>query len=465
VQATQQPSRKTEPKLPTGKLLQLMARTERRQAKKARDERRQLEKERQELRRQLPGLDSLLGFFRAAGVHVELGRGRWLWINGVQAEHLTHLPPPQTLEWNSIVSEIALKHLRSKFIGAIADNLRVGEGVRAVLVPRERGFAVMRGDVRLAVIHAARVQVPHREGMRANFLIPGEHWRLLGDVLRDTEGELVAEWKQQEQAEAAAEASDVGTKAKLRRPAARRIDHLPDGLPSELTDACLDASRRIRLERQVAYDRPVLLKSEVGELTLLPIEKTGSRLLMPFRLTKGTETLAGELLISDRDPLPLLIAESVADEDAITAWTCALLGFADATCVELEQAGPATRRDPGIPQPWQPSTVIRRSTSTRTLPRGQRWPSYFEPVGQWIRFSGSFVAGHRRRLRDGQTASDEAHDRAHQVGITLHPHETWVRPHARGIPDGIEMHFLWHPPVDLKLSGTQAKSPHAPRTG
>lgn len=442
-----------------------MAKTQRRQAKKARDERRQQEKERQELRRQLPGLDSLLGFFRAADVHVELGPGRWLWINGVQAEHMTHLPPPETLEWNSIVSEIALKHLPNKFIGAIADNIRVDEGDRVVLVPREKGFAVMCGDVRLAVIHAARVQIPHREGMRANFLIPGEHWRLLADVLHDTEGELVAEWKRQQEAEATAEATDVGTKAKPGRAAARRIDHLPNGLPSELTDACLDASRRIRLERQVAYDRPVLLKSEVGELTLLPIEKTGSRLLMPFRLNKGTETLTGELLISDRDPLPLLIGEGVADQDAITAWTCALLGFADATCVQVEQAAPATRRDPGIPQPGQPSSVTRRSTSTRTLPRGRRWPSYLEPVGHWIRFSGSFVAGHRRRLRDGQKASDEAHSRARQVGITLHPHETWVRPHARGIPDGIEMHFLWHPPVDLKPSGTQAKSRDAPTAG
>src|SRR5262249_53745709 len=157
--------------------------------------------------------------------------------------------------------------------------------------------------------------IPHREGMRANFLIPGEHWRHLADILHDTEGELVAEWKRQEEAEAAAEASDARTKAKLRPAAARCIDHLPDGLPPELIDACLDASRRIRLERQVAYDRPVFLKSEVGELTLLPIEKIGSRLLMPFRLNKGTETLTGELVISDRDPLPLLVGDGVADDD------------------------------------------------------------------------------------------------------------------------------------------------------
>jgi hypothetical protein len=64
-------------------------------------------------------------------------------------------------------------------------------------------------------------------------------------------------------------------------------------------------------------------------------------------------------------------------------------------------------------------------------------------------YSGSFVAGHRRRLNEGRTASAEACDRARQVGIILHPHETWVRPHTRGIPDGIQMRFLWHAPTEL----------------
>jgi hypothetical protein len=447
---------------PNGEPPQQTAKSQRRQVEESKNERRQLEKERQELRRQLPGLDSLLTFFLAAGVRVELGRGRCLWINGAKAEPLTHLPPPETLEWNSIVSEIALKYLRTKFIRAIQDNVRIDEGVRVVLLAREKGFAIMRGDVRLATIHAARAQIPHREGIRANFLIPGAHWRLLADVLHGAEGELVAEWKRQEEAaKAAAVAADVGVKAKLTRAAARRIDHLPDGLDPELVNACLHASRRIRLERQVAYERPLVLESEVGELTLLPVARTGSRLLMPFRLSKGMETLTGDLVIGDCDPLPLLIGEAVADEDAITAWACALLGFADATCVELEQPAPATRRDPATPQP-RPRSPVARSGSTRTLPRGRPWPSYLEPVGHWIRYRGSFVAGHRRHLQDRQRASDEAHDRARQVGIILHPHETWVRPHARGVPDGIEMRFVWHPPVRLKLSDirTRSREPH-----
>jgi hypothetical protein len=85
------------------------------------------------------------------------------------------------------------------------------------------------------------------------------------------------------------------------------------------------------------------------------------------------------------------------------------------------------------------------------LPRTQHWPRHLEPVGQWVSYSGSLVAGHRRHLHDGRTASDEARERARQVGIILQPYETWVQPHVRGIPDNIEMRFLWHAPVELKL--------------
>ena len=235
----------------------------------------------------------------------------------------------------------------------------------------------------------------------------------------------------------------------MRRDASRRLDHLPDDLDPELIAACLDASRRIRLDRQVAYERPVILESEVGELALLPVERNGSRLLAPFRLSKSTQALSGELIISGRDPLPLLIGEAVGDQDATTAWICALLGFADATCVEFGPSTREPRRDPAMQFPPLPTQVPHQAASGRALPRRQRWPDYLEPVGHWIRYSGSFVAGHRRHLQDGHDASDEARHRARQVGIVLRPHETWVRAHTRGVPDGVEMRFAWRPPVPL----------------
>jgi hypothetical protein len=176
------------------------------------------------------------------------------------------------------------------------------------------------------------------------------------------------------------------------RPSGGASTTCQNDLAPELIDACRDASRRIRLERQVAYERPVVLECDVGDLTLLPIAEAQTRLLLPFRLNKGMKTLTGELVLGDRDPLPLLIGEDVADEDALTAWAYALVGFADTTCVEFEPTEPRTGRGPTRPR-QPPSLTSHRRPSAQTLPR--QWPRQLEPVGDWIRCSGSFVAGAR----------------------------------------------------------------------
>jgi hypothetical protein len=400
------------------------------------------------LRRRQPGTDRLLGFFRDAGVDAELEDGGGLRINSSEAGSLTQLPSPETPEWINFVNEISLTHVRDKFIRAVEDNACLDDDLRASLLPRERGFAIMRGDVRLAVIHPAHAYIPHRPFIYANFLIPGPHWQQVTNALHDAEAAQAAERKRAQEVSAAADTTVAAEPGRRRAAPRRRISQLPARLAPELIDACLHASRRIRLERQVAYDRPVVLKSDIGELTLLPIAGTGTPLRVPFRLSKATETVEGELILDDCDPLPLVIGEGVAEEDAISAWTCALLGFADVTCIEFESAKPRAPREsarPRRPSPW----VSHPRSSTRTLPRSRPWPRHLEPVGRWIRYSGSFVAGHRRHLPDGWTASAEARERARQVGIILHPHETWVQPHARGIPDGIEMRFRWHTPPEL----------------
>lgn len=404
--------------------------------------------EAKKLKHRPPGIGGLLAFFRAAGVDAKLVEGMCLRIDGSQTHSLAYLPPPETLEWQTIVDEIALKYVGGKFIKAVEDNARFGDGLRALLRQHERGFAIMRDDVQLAIIHATRAQIPHRGVIYANFLMPGPHWQKVADVLHSAEAELMAEWKREQEAKGAAEAAAAVAEAERRRTAMqRRIDQLPHDLAPELIDACLVASRRIRLERQVAYERPVVLECDVGELTLLPITGTESRLLLPFRLSRGTETLKAKLVLGDHDPLPLLIGEDVAREDAITAWTCALLGLADATCLELELAERRGSARPRLP----PSSACHHHPSTRTLSQRRHWPGHLKPVGLWTRYNGSFVAGHRRRLHDGWTATEEARDRARQVGIVLRPDETWVQPHTRGIPDDIEMRFLWHAPAELRF--------------
>jgi hypothetical protein len=414
----------------------------RKEARKAANAKRQAQK----ARARLPGGYALLTFLCAAGVRAKLVDDGWLWINDEQIQRVDHLPRPETFEWRKIVDKIVVDHVRDKFNMVVEDNAHFGKGLGVVPQWSKSGFSIMRDDVQLAFIHPTRTyisdgKVVHAKVIHANFLTRGPHWQEVTDALHRAEPELVAGWKHEREAKAAPAAPQ------------RPIDRLPNSLAPGLIDACLEASRRIRLERQVAYDRAVILECDVGELTLLPIAGTVTRLRMPFCLDRGTETLKAELVLGDSDPLPLLIGEDIADEDAITAWACALLGFADTTCIELEPVEPTARRQAARPR-WRPSSSVSRSRSIRTLPRRRPWPSHLEPVGPWLRYSGSFVAGHRRRLNEGHTASGEARDRARQVGIMLHPHETWVQPHTRGIPDGIEMRFLWNAPTELKLFHT-----------
>jgi hypothetical protein len=404
-----------------------------------------------------PGAYNLVAFLRAADVSAKLDRDGRLWINGKRVQHGDQLPQPETFQWRKKVDTIVVDHIRDKFNTAVDDYARLGKGLRIIPQWRERGFSVVDGDVQLAIIHPTRAYVSdgkhvHAKVIHANFLTPGPHWQQVANALHRAELELTARWKHGNQAHAAPQKGAAAAEAQIRHTAEpRRINRFPTNLSQELISACLDASHRIRLERQVAYERPLILQCDVGELTLLPIVGSETRLRMPFRLVKGTETLQGELLLGNRDPLPLLISEDVAHKDAITAWTHALLGFADATCIKFEPTQPTALRVSARPRRGPSSAVSHRRHSMGTLPRTRHWPRHLEPVGQWISYSGSLVAGHRRHLNGGRTASDEARERARQVGIILQPDETWVQPHVRGIPDNIEMRFLWHAPVELKL--------------
>ena len=76
------------------------------------------------------------------------------------------------------------------------------------------------------------------------------------------------------------------------------------------------------------------------------------------------------------------------------------------------------------------TTLVTGGPDRRVWAARLAWPSHLEPLGSWTAH-GAFVAGHRRQLND-KTASDEARERARLVGIILHAHETWVKPHSRG---------------------------------
>lgn len=350
-----------------------------------------------------------------------------------------------------MIDAIAMKYAGREFMATLETNLHLAAGFRAFPRLYERGFAIVRDGIRFALIRASGARIPNRDPIIANFLNSGPHWQQLANVIHDAEAEIVSGWEQSQRSrtnrpEIAVEVHAQGPRTQ----AGRRIDQLPESLSADLAAACIDASQRIRLHRQLAYERPVILEFRLGELTLLPITGMVGRLEIPFRFRKGQSIIAGHLLLSDHDPLPLLISENVPEDDAISVWACALLGFAEATCVEVAylQSGP---RDSPTAQAKAPSHASPHGEPQHALPQTRQawWPTRLEPVGPWQFHHGGLVAGHRRHLSEGMSASPEARNRARQIGINLGPQETWVRPHARGIPAGTEIRFRWHPPTAI----------------
>jgi hypothetical protein len=389
-----------------------------------------------------PGVSAVLAFFAHAGVPARLLTGAYVQIGDAAPVSLADASPSRMRGWNEVIDRLALKSAAKKFIQAIEGNVVFGPGFRAFLKPEESGFSIMRGGERVAFIRATSARTAAGTVINANFLAPGPHWRQLAVAIPVVEPASALE------EEPKRPMADPSQQEAPRPVSNRRFEDLPETIDPIAAAACLDASRRIRTERQVAYDRPVILQSEHGELTLLPITSTGIRLLLPFRLTRGPRSLSGklELILGDPDPLPLLIDGDAHDGEAVAAWASALLGFADATCFEVEWTPPAVPR----PRARSASAQARHTSQAIRSPRRRPWPGNLQPVGQWVQYAGSFVAGHRRTLSEGRSASEDARERARQVGIILRADETWVRPHARGIPDDIEMRFRWHAPQELQ---------------
>lgn len=398
---------------------------------------------------EVPALGHLVSFFESAGARVQLLSDGGLEINDGAVRRL----PKKLASYgqgllDSLIDDIALRHMRGTFIEAISENAGFGDGFRAITKRGGKEFAVVWGTTRLGYIRPTHARANDGEAIEGNFLVPGPHWQRMAEAIS-----AEAERRREQQAKTAPRAQAQALRGQR---AVRRISVLPGHLDPGLARTCMDASRRIRTERQVAYERPVILENELGELALFPITSTGIRLLLPFRLGNEPEAIDGylELILGDPDPLPLLISRTVPLEDAIRAWTCALVGFADATCIDLEPTPPRQPRT----RHRSASPAHRDRAPVSAAPRRQPWPSHLEPLGSWTAH-GAFVAGHRRQLNN-KTASDEARERARQVGIILHAHETWVKPHSRGIPKDIEVRFRWHAPRELLSQRPQGTGRH-----
>ena len=81
------------------------------------------------------------------------------------------------------VDRFAREHAYDVLARAVAGNARYGRDLEAVPLPREHGFAIMRGREAIAVIHPTRASVPGQPPVYGNFLAPGPHWEAVAHVL------------------------------------------------------------------------------------------------------------------------------------------------------------------------------------------------------------------------------------------------------------------------------------------
>jgi hypothetical protein len=238
------------------------------------------------------------------------------------------------------------------------------------------------------------------------------------------------------------------------------MTQFPSCLQSRAVAACLEASRRIREERQIGYECPVVLETTVGVLTLLPLAWNQGQIRIPFSIRLHPEPMSASLLLAKSDPLPLVTDSDVPEDDAAMAWACALLGFADATCFTFEIRStdrPRRHSQPSLSTP-------RYRDSVRSVPRKRQWPANLEPTGPSAHRSGSLVAGHIRHLPEGQHGGEEAHDYAlHRFGIILQDGETWVKAHSRGLSVNEELRFRWSTQIDLRYVTGGHNRPVQPR--
>jgi hypothetical protein len=230
------------------------------------------------------------------------------------------------LDSDSVIDEIVFKYASSRLERSVKKNARfAGEGFRAFSRRSDRAFEVKRDGVRVAMIHATSAYVPGREPIRANLLTAGPHWQRLADEVLGAEAELVAAWEAERQGRipsqsAATAVDEAATEMQRFDDDPRRELQVSVGeLPGQLTDAFLEASWKIRHQRQLAYERPIVLEYDYGELELFPIIRRGGVLSLTFRFDDGVDVVLGELLLLDRDPLPIVVPREIGNERALVA--------------------------------------------------------------------------------------------------------------------------------------------------
>jgi hypothetical protein len=345
------------------------------------------------------------------------------------------------------------RDLAQRFVASIRENAApLWPGSRAYYVPRDHGFTLAWPDAEVGFVLVCPTHARiffDGPTLTANYLTRGQHWSGLKAAIdaHDVERRLSPLGPNRESSRAVSHRS-------VRVPL-RALTGVPEGTPRDLERATLDASRRLRRERQMVYATPAALEAEFAHIRFEPIESNAGELLVPFRLRCDSSEVQGGIFLSgDHDPVRIEIYyDDVADDPFV--WSTAIRGYADLTTWNfIDVARHVTTRHGQVSivsrtggRRVGATTRAQERRLPRSRPRNTRlsWPDYLRPIGDTAANLAAHVAGHRRRLAPGWTPSAEARERARQLGISLASEETWVRPHVRGGPPGYVLRFEWQP--------------------
>jgi hypothetical protein len=274
-----------------------------------------------------------------------------------------------------------------------------GQGLPLRALTRNGTVRLYTHERVVAVIHASRAAVVgHTRRARGNFLVGGEHW----DTVRSW---LAAARLEPRPAAPAPHREPIA----VVKPPRLRGD-FPSGVSKMLRRRAVAASVRLRNDRNVEFGHVVVLLCGKETVRFSPIPDSGPP-RVPFIYERGDERLEGAIRLRARnDPMAVEAPVDVDEELLAAAWARALMGYAELTCV---------------------------SASTLAI-SGQ-----LRPTRATHRLLASYVVGHIRHLAGGATPGDAAVAHAEHIGVALGPHQTWVRPHARGVPADAELVFGW----------------------
>jgi len=293
------------------------------------------------------------------------------------------------------------------------------------------GIELRRDDRTVAEVRHTKTLLGGRSPVVGSFINGGGHWSQLTASLAETVARLGK----------IAASADVTVRG--------YYEALPPDLNDEHVHRARAATDDLIARRSVVYGHPVDLVAPSTHLRLLPLRRRKGRLEAPFACQIGDAALFAGALVIDRRSDVLALWEFAHNGASVGPhWFAALVGLRELTCVEqIDTPGVRTAHEPrGRPFGLRAAQVRgldeRRFGHRSGLLHGDR----LRPTAGTLQIAGNYVAGHRRQLQPGQTASDDAAARATEFGITLGANETWVRPHARGFPPDATLTFTWDEP-------------------